>query len=367
MLGSKESPSRPAAEIQSTQKEFKNGLPVMSAEDFCRLYETDARKHGEKSTTTFDYQGYVRYEAPEYDESGVFYNDAMATNGLLKDDTQEGIHVGTDGIVHYNALTNKRMKGPEDIGEYDMYIKVPGELQKKLGIVCMSDDCDTVESRLEAGLDQDEIEEEQNSSSWIVLRLSLNPKEDQQVRTKVQFIHTQTARYIERGGPLDRLTEFVRRVEDLLEASGPEEVARQLGLESGAGSPKGARPVSEPQAVEKDPNLVADMILNEDMEGALRAKLREYKLRLAREEETALYQAPEVRGGIDFDIRDTKAKIAVVEALLSGEVNRDELTQRLEKEIKGFNEKEFKNAWSVIGAYNKNDLSKIRGGSGLKR
>ncbi len=254
------------------------------------------------------------------------------------------------------------MKGPEDVGEYNMYIKVPGELQKKLGVVCMYDSCYTVENRLERDHDQEEIDRDQSSMGWIVMRLAVDPKEDDQARIKVQFIHTQTVRFIERGGRLDRVSEFVGRLEELLEKSPPEEVSRQLNLESG----KGATPVSGSPVVEREPGQTADMILNAEMEEALRAKLREYKARLTREEDTARYQAPEVRGEVDFDIRDTKSKIAVVEALLRGEVNRDELVQRLKKEIKGFNEKEFKNAWGVIGAYNKNDLSKVRGGSGLK-
>ena len=358
---------KPALEAGGPKQETKNGLPVMSVEDVRRFYHTDAREHGEKSITTFDYQGYVRYEAPDY-EPGVFYNDSMATNGLLKDDTQEGIHVGTDGIVDYSALTaNRRMQGPEDVGEYDMYIKIPSKLQKKLGVVCMYDSCYAVEDRLERGDDEKSIKRSQDQLGWIVMRLAMDPKEDDQARIKAQFIHTQTARFIERGGQLDRVSEFVGRLEDLLEKSSPEEVSQRLELEPAAASSKVAKPVSEPQMVEREPGQTADMILNAEMEGALRAKLREYKMRLASEEDAALYQAPEVRGGTDFDIRDTKSKIAVVEALLSGGVNRDELVQRLEKEIKGFSEKEFKNAWGVIGAYNKNDLSKVRGGSGFKQ
>lgn len=62
------------------QAETKNGLPVLSAKTYKRLYDTDVREAGENATATFNFQGYVRFEAPEY-ASGVFYRDSMATNG----------------------------------------------------------------------------------------------------------------------------------------------------------------------------------------------------------------------------------------------------------------------------------------------
>ena len=196
-------------------KETKNGMPLIDSEEYLRLYQTDIRQLGEKNAVTFDFQGYVKEDREGYDK-GTFYRDAMATNGLLKEEGHEGIHVGTDGIVDYSFLErNHKMKGPHEVGEYDIYITVPPELQKKLGVYCSGDSC---RSLSEFDGSEDELKRIFNNGGWIVIRLMLEPHEDPLARQKAQIIHWAIIEYIEKGEPLHRIEKFVSKLEaDLID------------------------------------------------------------------------------------------------------------------------------------------------------
>lgn len=165
-------------------RETHKGLPVMDADEYQRFYGTDTANTGEEAFTTFDFQGFVRLP-----EGNLIYKDSMATNGLLKAEGHEGIHVGTDGIVDYGAMMqNHKMQGPEEIGEYDIYITIPTELQKERGVVCQYDSCRSVIDYQESwDADEEEVREAQGrGEGWVVIRTSLNPKRDKGARQKAQ-------------------------------------------------------------------------------------------------------------------------------------------------------------------------------------
>ena len=352
------------------QKETKNGFPVMSAIDYGRLYDTDVREAGQDAILTFNYRGYVRFDAPDY-EPGVYYKDSLATNGLLKDHDQRGIHVGTDGIVDYDALSeNHRMRGPEDVREYDIYIEIPGKLQRKMSIVCRNDECFSLEEALQRGYDVEDIEEIWNSDrGWIVMRTHLEPAADPFARAKAQLIHESIVKFIERGGELTMIESFVKRLEAVIEGADPQEIAKRLGktVEEISSVPQ-AKSATDKYGTSQISERASEstMRLNEQMLDVLRRKFNEYRTRLkVAEQEDVAYMAPEVREAIDFDLRDALYKAYIVGRLIGGQADREEIESRLKAQRPDFNTAQFDNAWKVIDAYNRNDLTRIRGGSGV--
>lgn len=200
-----------------TEKETINGLPVISAEDFSKFYSTDIRAMGSESSTTFNFQGYVRETRPGRDQ-GVFYKDVLATNGILKDGLQVGIHIGTDGVSSYRA-GGREAESQSDIREYDIYITVPGALQKKLGIVCHHDSCmpRDVFKKHYADYSSQVIDSIQSEEGWIVYRSRLEPATDNLARIKAESLHQSLVAYIESGKPLDAIEEYIRNTEDMLD------------------------------------------------------------------------------------------------------------------------------------------------------
>ncbi|MBT4153103.1 MAG: hypothetical protein HOE53_00450 [Candidatus Magasanikbacteria bacterium] len=193
--------------------ETRDGLPVIKAVLYERLYNTDIRAAGEDSSSTFNFQGFVDEDREDY-HPGVAYRDSLATNGILKEAGQhDGIHVGTDGIIGYSA-DNTRMQSPADIGEYNIYITIPGKLQKEKGVFCRYDSCFRVETFDE---DPENLEDIHDSKKgWIVMRLGLDPKEDLLARRKVEFIHAQIVRFVEEGGDLSEIKVRTRALENVL-------------------------------------------------------------------------------------------------------------------------------------------------------
>lgn len=209
--------------------ETKNGLPVMDAAEYDRFYNTDIREFGEDIAATFDFQGYVRYE--EEGKQKELYKDVFATNGLLKEIGGEGIHVGTDGIRDYD--TPSRGTGPENIGEYDVYIKIPPEIQKAKDVYCMFDDCRSVENAPDY-VEKDELEHAQGQVGWIVIRTVLEPERDKLAREKARAIHLAIVKHIEDGGRLDQIKNLVYQMEDKLKGMDEANLKRQMRmLESG--------------------------------------------------------------------------------------------------------------------------------------
>lgn len=201
--------------------EHKNGFPVIRSEEYSRIYNTDIRALGDDGAATFNFRGYIREDRPGF-QKGVFFKDALATNGILKSNGHEGIHIGIDGVISYDGPhDNHQMKGPEDIGEYVVYIEVPTELQRELEVVVSNDSCVSALS-----LSADEVEDlyafqeqmakdyKTPASSYIVVRLDLNPKKDKLARDKVVLIHTKIIQYIESGKPLYLLQDIIRNLEE---------------------------------------------------------------------------------------------------------------------------------------------------------
>jgi hypothetical protein len=201
--------------------EYKDGLPIISAEDFTRMYHTDIRALGTQGAATFNFQGYFRDTRPGY-INGTFYRDVLATNGILKGNGHNGIHVGTDGIIGYEgAVENHRMKNPKEVGKYIIYIDVPTALQRELNVVVSNGSCISALSR--PPNEVEEIYESQEklaketrdtASSIMVIPLDFDPKQDKSARKKTVLIHTKIIQFIESGKPLYMLADMVENFED---------------------------------------------------------------------------------------------------------------------------------------------------------
>ncbi|TSC59186.1 MAG: Uncharacterized protein Greene041619_22 [Candidatus Peregrinibacteria bacterium Greene0416_19] len=203
-----------------TAPEYRNGLPVLTPEEFRTNYNTDQGINGIGSMTTFDFQGYVRTK------DGVHFKDVLATNGLLKTETCKGIHVGTDGIVDYSAMTeNRQMKGPQDVGEYDMYILVPGEIQRQTGCVCECDSCRRLD---DFNGTKEELEKIYSGEGYIVIRMMLDPKEDPHARDKAAIIHDLIVHHIRAGKPLYEIESLQREWEGRLMGISENDLHREM-------------------------------------------------------------------------------------------------------------------------------------------
>lgn len=221
--------------------EHRNGLPIMDAVDYWRMYNTDIREFGAHGSATFNFQGYVRENREGY-EHGEPFKDAIATNGILKGGNHGGIHVGTDGIVDYSDLTgNSRMRGPHDVGEYDIYIRIPTALQREKDVCVRFDSCIRASEVADRGDDPEEVYKSQEdyaedskkygineeASSYIVIRLSLDPKSDRQARRKAMVIHMAIVQHIEKERPLYEIENMARELEYDLMDMPPEEFDRK--------------------------------------------------------------------------------------------------------------------------------------------
>ncbi len=182
-------------------KEHK-GLPLITRAEYERYYGTQSN---EDVVATFNFQGYV-----EEDDGSIQYMDVTAVNGL------RGVHVGIDGVRSYSDGMLNPPQGPQDIGEYDMYVTVPPEVQKAEGVMCRDDSCRSVESFRQSEEKwstqeeiQDEIDNWQSQKGWIVSRLMFEPKKDPDVRKRVTVLAMAINDYLKMGGGLDELSSFV--------------------------------------------------------------------------------------------------------------------------------------------------------------
>jgi hypothetical protein len=222
-----------------THLEYKNGLPVISFEEYVKMYNTDIRALGDHGAATFNFQGYVRYK--QDDDTRESYKDSLATNGILKGKDHNGIHVGTDGIVGYSDYEENRcMEGPEDVGEYDVYIRIPTALQREQLVVV---DCDRCQPASEhdnpeaAYRRQEEVARKFKilckdgiPTSDIVIRLWANPRRDKLARRKAEIIHMKIVQHIETGKPLYEIRDMVSDLEDKLQNLSEEGLNREYPL-----------------------------------------------------------------------------------------------------------------------------------------
>ena len=182
-------------------KEHK-GLPLITRSEYEKYYGT---KSNNDVVATFNFVGYV-----EEEDGSIQYMDVTAVNGL------RGIHVGIDGVRSYRDGMLNPPQGPEDVGEYDMYVTVPPEVQVAEGVMCRFDDCESVESfrkseakwSTQEGI-QNEIDNCQSDTGWIVSRLRFRPKKDPDVRKRVTVLAMAINDYLKMGGGLDELSSFV--------------------------------------------------------------------------------------------------------------------------------------------------------------
>ena len=202
--------------------EMRNGFPVISEDEFRKYYTTDRGALGE-GVATFDFQGYVQGTG-ENRQTQVRYRDVFATNGLLKSETSEGIHVGTDGVVHYDHAT-QAMQGPNDVGEYDVYVMIPAEIQEQTGSICVGDSCMTKEEYVKAYGE----EPEKPHNGAMAFRLLFDPETDPLARDKARFVHMSVATHIEQRRPLPEIGSLIQKLEHELEDISEEDLAvRQL-------------------------------------------------------------------------------------------------------------------------------------------
>lgn len=182
-------------------KEHK-GLPLITRAEYEKYYGT---KSNNDVVATFNFVGYV-----EEDDGSIQHMDVTAVNGL------RGVHVGIDGVRSYSEGMLNPPQGPEDVGEYDMYVTVPPEVQKAEGVMCRNDSCQSIESfrKSEAKWStpqeiQDEIDHWQSGKGWIVSRLRFEPKKDPDVRKRVTVLAMAINDFLKMGGGLDQLSLFV--------------------------------------------------------------------------------------------------------------------------------------------------------------
>lgn len=208
-------------------QKMHNGMLVMSESEFSRWYQTPS---DDGTAKTFNFQGYV-----EDEEGRLHYQDVLATNGL-----RGGIHVGIDGTKSYRE-GKWDMKGPEDIGEYVVYITIPGETQKAEGVVCKWDSCygvadfkarETQFSRDDT-LENDLREAEriikrspEGEDVWIVDRLGFEPKEDAYARDKVVALNTRRVHHLMTGGRLEDTQRVIGELEEVLDQELPQSYGR---------------------------------------------------------------------------------------------------------------------------------------------
>ncbi|KKS10975.1 MAG: hypothetical protein UU63_C0022G0006 [Candidatus Uhrbacteria bacterium GW2011_GWF2_41_430] len=119
------------------------------------------------------------------------------------------------------------MKSLEDVGEYDIYIKVPGKLQVEKMCVVRYESC-TPESEFDG--DSEELERTRSEDGYIVMRLKLEPREDKLARQKAELIHNQIVRFVERGGALHEIQGRTRSLEHRLENISEEDFPTQKKL-----------------------------------------------------------------------------------------------------------------------------------------
>jgi len=130
-FGTSESPKCiDEARERSAKAKRHRGLPVLTVSEFSGLYRTSS---SDNVVRTFDFRGYV-----EKEDGGIMYVDVLAANIL-----RGGIHIGINGITSYRNrdTRNDMMDGPEDVAEYDVYITIPGQTQRRGRVVCHMDTC----------------------------------------------------------------------------------------------------------------------------------------------------------------------------------------------------------------------------------
>lgn len=179
------------------------GLPLLKMKEYKKFY--GIQPEGDAAAMS-DFVGYVEDFA-----GNIRYVDATAVNALVG-----GIHVGIDGLIsHEDALSPP--KGPEDVGEYVLYIVISPSVQKKLRVVCTGEnDCISAASFFEREKDihtREEIENKlhylQDKMGYIVTKLPFEPKTDPDARKRVTLLALAINQYLREESPLEELKAFV--------------------------------------------------------------------------------------------------------------------------------------------------------------
>jgi hypothetical protein len=181
-----------------TYKYGRNGV-ITQNQEYSDLLNGKSVTPVENEIATFDYAGKVQLNDGE-----VVYKDSMRTHGILKTHAHKGIYIGIDGITDYS--NNRKMQGPEDVGEYDIYINIPSELQKEKNCYVELDSC---RAASEFQGDPEDLQSIRDSEDYLVIRTGLDPKDDPKAREKIEIINKSIVNHIMKGGKLEEISELV--------------------------------------------------------------------------------------------------------------------------------------------------------------
>ncbi len=216
-----------------------NGMPLISDAEFLRLHQIQSTK---ETVATFDFQGYVERDGR------IEYRDVLVTNGL-----RGGISVSFRGTEQ--APPERQPKGPSDIQDYPIYVKIPSETLRSEGLVAgVADVGDNVETvakfrkrKSKSGFDEEEIlemiAEGQRKDGWVVATPSTT------ARDKLRMLALAINDYIQRGRPLENLQKFIYTADARLEEEELEEETAAQDEESRPALPCETVRTEEPMGV----------------------------------------------------------------------------------------------------------------------
>ncbi len=181
----------------------RNGFPVIWESKFKELYKAESSTAfpNQKKTeiATFNFQGYTR------DRNYFDYKDVMVTNGLLRNNQNEGINVITEGFAQ-NYSPDDPPLGPNSVKGYEMRITIPRDLQDELGIVVCSGIC---YSKTDAESFMT-IEENRDPEGIVLINTGFEYESGPKIREIIEKIHYYVVDYItQKKLPLNEIQKFV--------------------------------------------------------------------------------------------------------------------------------------------------------------
>ncbi|PLX28564.1 hypothetical protein C0581_01500 [Candidatus Parcubacteria bacterium] len=202
--------SEPTSSQDSGILERRNGLPVISRDNFSSLASLDDGK-------TRSFVGYFVYESGESDP---VFQDVIMTGGLRKKDLQghESIRLKVMGTA-----SSGMEREPKDVDEYKMLVDIPDSVQDQLGIrMLITNDIIPVAEFEEKKGDPEDPDliagstisyEMPDSRQFVDGKLEKDPI----AREKAAIINQMVVDFIERGGDLTKLRSFIELLEKKME------------------------------------------------------------------------------------------------------------------------------------------------------
>lgn len=192
-----ESPHLGPPEIQPIGT--RDGLPIIRREDMGALMSIRANQY-RGATTYLDFKGYVDMGEPD----GVIYRELVQADRILgnSDNQYKGVNIAIWGVKEPGKLiSNTRMHSPENRKGYVAQILISDELKTP-----------TQRAKVPS-----------ESKYYRDFALSLNPQTDVNAWDKAKQLHDAAVKYVEGGGDLDRLEDFILKLDESLNQSKIEE------------------------------------------------------------------------------------------------------------------------------------------------